>query len=248
MKVAVLVIGELRNSEFVKNLYDGCDVFVHTDKKYGEPFPAKYQYFDENQERIVDKLINRKGENFHRIIQWLRYHELLKNDLSEYDVVVKVRTDLDLFIDNFYDFLKDKTIEENTLYAIKDIIWYGTCDTIMKTDFYNDIVFYLGMDDVFLPMNYDAILKSDLDTMEFTWLNWKTIIDYTGDIKQEIIDKRENLESEDKNIITYDDYHTQPQTYHRFKSEKFFLHYILERDICIKKLGFDLKFRNRIYG
>ncbi len=29
MKVAVLVIGELRNSEFVKNLYDGCDVFVH---------------------------------------------------------------------------------------------------------------------------------------------------------------------------------------------------------------------------
>ena len=163
-------------------------------------------------------------------------------------MVVKVRTDLDLFIDNFYDFLKDKTIEENTLYAIKDIIWYGTCDTIMKTDFYNDIVFYLGMDDVFLPMNYDAILKSDLDTMEFTWLNWKTIIDYTGDIKQEIIDKRENLESEDKNIITYDDYHTQPQTYHRFKSEKFFLHYVLERDICIKKLGFDLKFRNRIYG
>ena len=60
--------------------------------------------------------------------------------------------------DNF-DFLKDKTIEENTLYAIKDIIWYGTCDTIMKTDFYNDIVFYLGMDDVFLPMNYDAILN-----------------------------------------------------------------------------------------
>ena len=118
----------------------------------------------------------------------------------------------------------------------------------MKTDFYNDIVFYLGMDDVFLPMNYDAILKSDLDTMEFTWLNWKTIIDYTGDIKQEIIDNREELESEDKNIITYDDYHSQPQTYHRFKSEKFFLHYILERDICIKKLGFDLKFRNRIYG
>ena len=91
-------------------------------------------------------------------------------------------------------------------------------------------------------------LKSDLDTMEFTWLNWKTIIDYTGDIKQEIIDNREELESEDKNIITYDDYHTQPQTYHRFKSEKFFLHYVLERDICIKKLGFDLKFRNRIYG
>ena len=35
----------------------------------------------------------------------------------------------------------------------------------MKTDFHNDIVFYLGMDDVFLPMNYDAILKSDLDTI-----------------------------------------------------------------------------------
>ena len=67
MKVAVLVIGELRNSEFVKNLYDGCDVFVHTDKKYGEPFPAKYQYFDENQKRFVDKLIDRKFENFHRI-------------------------------------------------------------------------------------------------------------------------------------------------------------------------------------
>ena len=90
--------------------------------------------------------------------------------------------------EEIYDFLKDKTIEENTLYALKDFIWYGTCDTIMKTDFYYDIVFYLGMDDVFLPMNYDAILKSDLDTMEFTWLNWKRIIDYTGDIKQQIID------------------------------------------------------------
>jgi len=33
-----------------------------------------------------------------------------------------------------------------------------------------------------------------------------------------------------------------------FKSEKFFLQYLLSRNIVLKKLGFNLKLRNRSYG
>ena len=34
MKVAVLIPGELRDIHNVKNLYEDCDVFIHSDKKY----------------------------------------------------------------------------------------------------------------------------------------------------------------------------------------------------------------------
>ena len=31
MKIAILVVGELREVQKIKNAYDKCDVFVHTD-------------------------------------------------------------------------------------------------------------------------------------------------------------------------------------------------------------------------
>tara|TARA_R100000908_G_C3620739_1_gene66339 strand:+ start:335 stop:496 length:162 start_codon:yes stop_codon:yes gene_type:complete len=49
VKVAILVVGELREVQKIKNAYDKCDVFVHTHKDYGKPFTAKYQYFTNTQ-------------------------------------------------------------------------------------------------------------------------------------------------------------------------------------------------------
>ena len=81
MKFAILVVGELREVQKIKNAYDKCDVFVHTDKDYGEPFTAKYQYFTNTQKDFVETTFKKEDENFHRTIQWLRYRELLRNDL-----------------------------------------------------------------------------------------------------------------------------------------------------------------------
>ena len=77
MKVAILVVGELREVQKIKNAYDKCDVFVHTDKHYGEPFTAKYQYFTNTQKDCVETTFKKERENFHRTRQWLRYGDLL---------------------------------------------------------------------------------------------------------------------------------------------------------------------------
>ena len=246
MKVAILVVGELREVQKIKNAYDKCDVFVHTDKDYGAPFTAKYQYFTNTQKDFVETTFKKEDENFHRTIQWLRYRELLRNDLSDYDVIVKTRTDLDLDIDSIYNFLKTKEVKENTLYAMKDFIWYGTYDTIMKTDFFDYIMFYANRSTHYFPIPYDLILKCDLKCMEFQWLNWDKNIDLNN-IKDDIVQKRDMLDKRNVDTIKISTHCINEQDI-PFKSEKFFLQYLLSRNIVLKKLGFDLKFRNRSYG
>jgi hypothetical protein len=95
-------------------------------------------------------------------------------------------------------------------------------------------------------MPYDLILKCDLECMEFQWLNWDKNIDLNN-IKDDIIQKRDGLDKnnvENVNVPT----HCRNGIDIPFKSEKFFLQYLLSRNIVLKKLGFDLKFRNRRYG
>ena len=246
MNIAILVVGELRQVGLLKNYYDGCDVFVHTDKKYSEPFAAKYQYFTDTQRDFVERTLKRPSENFHRTIQWLRYRELLRNDLSNYDVIVKTRTDLDLDIDSIYNFLKTKEVKENTLYALKDFIWYGTYDTIMKTDFFDYIMFYVNRSTYYFSIPYDLILKCDLKCMEFQWLNWNKNIDLNN-IKDDIVQKRDRLDENNREFANVST-HSINDADIPFKSEKFFLQHLLSRNIVLKKLGFGLKFRNRIFG
>jgi len=255
MNIAILVVGELRQVDLVKNHYDGCDVFVHTDEKWGKPFDAKYQYFTSNQQKFVNETFTKDWghrENFHRVVQWLRYQELLRNDLSNYDVIVKTRTDLDLNIDSIYDFLKDKEIKENTLYVKKDFMWYGTYDTIVETDFFNYIMFYVSKPPYyFLPLNYDVVLDCDLDSMEFTWLNWDKIIDFNGDIKKQILENREWLYKNNSNYIKFnkdDNFHSEFKINWSFCSEKFFLHFLLTKNIIMKNIGFKMKLRSKPLG
>ena len=77
-------------------------------------------------------------------------------------------------------------------------------------------------------------------------MNWDKNIDLNN-IKDDIVQKRDMLDKRNVDTIKISTHCINEQDI-PFKSEKFFLQYLLSRNIVLKKLGFDLKFRNRSYG
>tara|TARA_Y100000034_G_scaffold86305_1_gene103513 strand:- start:1167 stop:1934 length:768 start_codon:yes stop_codon:yes gene_type:complete len=252
MKVAVLIPGELRDVHNVKNLYEDCDVFIHSDKKYlgdvrykmNRAYPIRWSFesFEGDDERRYKKYLENYSSNMHRIVQWFRYTKLLKKNLSGYDVIVRTRTDLVHDIDTLKGFLKDKIIEKDTLHIFKDWLWYGEPKTMFKTDLYEDIIFYIHRDDEYLKLDYNTILKSDLDSARFHWLNypkqyinnWKT---FKEDIKKNL-DKLNNMKKT-KEIFTKKIYSSP------FPSEKIFLINMINQGIVCKNLGFKVELEKK---
>ena len=252
MKVAVLIPGELRDIHNVKNLYEDCDVFIHSDKKYlddvrykmSREYPIRWSFesFEGGDERRYKKYLENYSSNMHRIVQWFRYTKLLKKNLSGYDVIIRTRTDLVHNIDTLKGFLEDKVIERDTLYIFKDWLWYGEPKTIFKTDLYKDIIFYIHRDNEYLKLDYDTILKSDLDSVRFHWLNypnqyinnWKT---FKEDVKKNL-NKLNNIEKT-KEIFTKKMY-TNP-----FSSEKIFTIFMINQGVVCKNLGFNVKLEKK---
>jgi hypothetical protein len=252
MKVAVLIPGELRDIHNVKNLYEDCDVFIHSDKKYlddvrykmSREYPIRWSFesFKGGDERRYKKYLENYSSNMHRIVQWFRYTKLLKKNLSGYDVIIRTRTDLVHNIDTLKGFLEDKVIERDTLYIFKDWLWYGEPNTMFKTDLYEDIIFYIHRDNEYLKLDYDTILKSDLDSVRFHWLNypnqyinnWKT---FKEDVKKNL-NKLNNIEKT-KEIFTKKMY-TNP-----FPSEKIFTIFMINQGVVCKNLGFNVKLEKK---
>jgi|TARA_B100002003_G_C13978231_1_gene473175 hypothetical protein len=242
MKVAVLIPGELRAVYNVKNLYNGCDVFIHSDKKFLDTIPChKFQVFNEEDEKLSKKYLDNHIVNFHRIVQWFRYRELLKNDFSDYDIVVKTRTDLGCSIDTLMGFLKDKKVEDNTLYMRSDWMWYGTPEIILKTDFYRHIIFCVHGDRKYFQLDYDTILKSELDCARFAWLNYpKQYINNWKTIREDIEKNIDRLKGIKSNSIGPDEIYTEfpIEISTPFPSEKFFLMYLINQGIVCKTVDF----------
>ena len=242
MKIAVLIPGHPRVVYNVKNLYNGCDVFIHSDKEFLDIIPChKFRVFNEEDKKLSKKYLDNTEENFNRIVQWFRYRELLKNDFSDYDIVVRTRTDLNCSIDTLMDFLKDKKIEDNTLYVRNDWMWYGTPEIILKTDLYGDIIFYIGGDRKYFQLDYDTILKSDLDCANFAWLNFpKEYISNRKTIKEDIEKNIDSLRGMKSNSIGTDKIYTEfPIAFSSpFPSEKIFLMHLLNQKIVCKNVGF----------
>jgi len=252
MKVAVLIPGELRDIHNVKNLYEDCDVFIHSDKKYlddvrykmSREYPIRWSFesFEGGDERRYKKYLENYSSNMHRIVQWFRYTKLLKKNLSGYDVIIRTRTDLVHNIDTLKGFLEDKVIERDTLYIFKDWLWYGEPNTMFKTDLYEDIIFYIHRDNEYLKLDYDTILKSDLDSVRFHWLNypnqyinnWKT---FKEDVKKNL-NKLNNIEKT-KEIFTKKMY-TNP-----FPSEKIFTIFMINQGVVCKNLGFKVELEKK---
>ena len=258
MKVAVLIPGELRDVHNVKNLYEDCDVFIHSDKKYlddvrykmNRAYPIRWSFesFEGDDERRYEKYIENFSYNMHRIVQWYRYTKLLEKNLSGYDIIVKTRTDLVHNIDTLKVFLKNKVIEKDTLYIFKDWLWYGEPKTILKTDLYEDIIFYIHRDMEYLKLNYDTILKSDLDSIRFHWLNYpKQYINDWDTFKEDV---KKNLHQLNKIRSDRRDYKgteifTQKMYTNSFPSEKVFLIFLINQGIVCKNLGFNVKLEKK---
>lgn len=252
MKVAILIPGKLREIHNVKNLYEDCDVFIHSDEKYlndvrykmNKKYPIRWYFesFDGEDERRYKKYLENSSLNMHRIVQWFRYTKLLQKNLDGYDVIVRTRTDLVHDIDTLKGFLKDKTIEKDILYIHKDWLWYGTPETMFKTDFYKDIIFYIHRDNEYFKLDYDIILKSDLKSVRFHWLNYpKQYINNWKTFKEDI-EKNLDILNDMKNTK---EIFTKKMYSNPFPSEKFFLINMINQGIVCKDLGFNVKLEKK---
>jgi hypothetical protein len=113
---------------------------------------------------------------------------------------------------------------------------------MFKTDLYEDIIFYIHRDDEYLKLDYNTILKSDLDSARFHWLNypkqyinnWKT---FKEDIKKNL-DKLNNMKKT-KEIFTKKIYSSP------FPSEKIFLINMINQGIVCKNLGFKVELEKK---
>ena len=252
MKVAVLIPGELSEIHNVKNLYEDCDVFIHSDEKYlndvrykmSRYYPIRWSFesFKGEDKRRYKKYLENSSSNMHRIVQWFRYSKLLKTNLNGYDVIVRTRTDLVHDIDTLKGFLKDKSIKKDTLYIFKDWMWYGTPETMFKTDLYKDIIFYINRDAEYLKLDYDTILKSDLNSVRFHWLNYpKQYINNWKTFKDDV-EKNLDILNDMKNTK---DIFTKKMYSNSFSSEKIFLINMINQGIVCKNLGFNVKLEKK---
>ena len=141
MKVAVIITGRVdfvsvENFELNKKLLEGCDIFIHSDKKYklnsaklnpvsviltkNDKFDCLvdtyYKVYKPEMLYLEQKYEDKKhwDGNFERIIQWVRLEEsLLGFNLEKYDVILKWRTDLPKVSGRVRTFLEEFTSKYN---------------------------------------------------------------------------------------------------------------------------------------
>ena len=239
--LAILIIGKLRFSDTnhlndFMNIINGFDIFISTYERYKKVgLKLKPKYLN-----IVDDNIKVKADN---IYQWYHLDQIINNkktDLIKYKYIIKIRTDINITkipLDIF------KSIEDNTMYYSTDLLFYSKSIYFIKVfeNFYNLINnYYWGQDDVYLPINYDNILISNLYSSRFDCLNLPKIIhvnifkdnnnkelfyNHVTKLKNNIIKNRELLNNTKKfnknEIITFQHWKSN------FASEKIFILHIL---------------------
>ena len=100
----------------------------------------------------------------------------------------------------------------------------------------------------YLKLNYDTILKSDLDSIRFHWLNYpKQYINDWDTFKEDV---KKNLHQLNKIRSDRRDYKgteifTQKMYTNSFPSEKVFLIFLINQGIVCKNLGFNVKLEKK---
>ena len=165
MRGVLLLTGQLRfnNTDRFDAFIDtikGYDVFISTTREF-EEFAFKIT----SRENIVflDDYLNEKYEITRHgyIYQWMNLDLLIykfKSKLLEYDIIYRVRTDIKFYIDE----LINVPIEKETIYSIRDMMFFGESKHFVKTfeNFYNDIfTVYMGNTNNYIPLNYSNIIR-----------------------------------------------------------------------------------------
>jgi len=167
--IAILIPGELRFRDelhftnFLKNI-EGFDIFISTYPKYD--FLAK-----KISSNCIFSEIKLPLPNMY---QWYHLDNIIKTwetQLLQYDILVKIRTDLEY--SNFK--LDDLVVDNDTIYAQTDQLFYGKPNHITYTygDMYINVInyYFKKSKDYYLPINYYNLLNSDPNTnVKINWL------------------------------------------------------------------------------
>jgi len=150
MRVAFIITGDVRDCSVRKTLPSkvaSCDVFCGSYSEHGE-------YLKEfgNTNVIINKLDITppfglgKNDMQQNMLQWLCLHQVIKkykDQLSQYDVICKIRFDTILHDWGDYNsFIKSCNIKEKTIHNHSDLVFFGYSDVFLKafTDFYDVVI------------------------------------------------------------------------------------------------------------
>mgnify|MGYP003645587663 FL=1 len=173
MKLAILITGELRFKDrshfesFKKKVRDH-DVFISTyEKSKGlcEELSDKYIIHPADVDCGIDMSPRGCVRTVGAVLQWFHLDSLIKNykdELLEYDYILKVRTDVDFFDADFAPHFNN--LDDKTLYASTDLVFYSRTKHFIQTFgcFFDKIKnYYWGKCADYIPLNYHHILHSD---------------------------------------------------------------------------------------
>lgn len=245
--IAVIVIGRLDiDDTFLKVLHDKCfeaDLFICTDSKYRSactllsPRCTLFTDIVPEYEAII-KVLNLLPEG-HKLIQWYRLKLAWKlvNDEekirgAQYDVLYKVRSDLEYSTINFNCFEED-----NTLYANSDYIFGGRRFVMERAaDFFDfALLNYYGKDSDVSRVDSSVLRHQDFSSMKFAWLNFnssdlsKMVLDerYDNKITKRVIKRKNNAGQV---------YWTAKRFDTVFSSEKAFVEYIVSSGLTCRRI------------
>jgi hypothetical protein len=221
MKSAILITGELRfedENHFNKfySLVENYDIFIATHPKYewlAKQITNKY---------ILSDVQLPQGNMY----QWYHLNQLISNWkdlLLTYDVLIKLRTDINYTKYTFDNFI----LNENTIYAQTDQIFYGKSSHFINCyiDMFNNVLdlYIKESQHNYIPINYYNLLNSDSESdVKFAWLTLPKEI-YNNDINK----LQENISNTDINYLTKNA-HTMDMEFgqrsgYAFTSERCFL-------------------------
>ena len=191
MRIAIILPGELRfeSLNHFNNFYEKVkdyDIYISTYAKYEKlckKLNAYYLIVDENKtyEEKFD-FVNIKSKNKNRIWQWYHLSNILKkykNELSNYDCILKLRTDI------IFSKPKITKVNKYTIYAASDLIFYAEAKHFIKVfeNIFDNIknIYYNNVSK-YIPISYDNILNSNISLtnqtngLRYNWLILPTLI------------------------------------------------------------------------
>ena len=258
MKIAYLINGQLRvknksHADSLNKLFEGGDVFLVTYSEYANT--AKYI---KHKELIVCKPPKLRQDGLYQY--WTLQHALhvLGDQLKNYDLIFRYRTDLQLDVPNLYSYLSElfstNSNSDCDFYARSD--WIFCCKTKLFFELfenvYDDILKkYIDRETIYLPINFNNLRLSLLDNIHHVrwhWLNYPTkyfsleaIV--SDGLIQILTDHSESLENEtfDSNtpVITHPVSIRQRQS-RPLSTEKFIILFVLQK-VPIKHFTFTMK-------
>ena len=182
-RTAVIINGELRFrdsahfGQFEEDIY-GSEIFIATYRRYF----LLANMLTSNSSRIMylDEAAAADRYQFPPIFQWLTLDYLLKQfkqELATFDVVVRVRTDIDASLARitFAELWPSRT---GVVHCQSDLIFYAAAQTFVEvfSSMYENIGIryyeqWTSDGALFVPLDWEKLLESDLTNVKWWWFH-----------------------------------------------------------------------------